>query len=67
MHLNIHDLKVDFPAPEGGILPALGPISFDIEDRQFVCVLGPSGCGKKYLDSCDCWFTKRYRWICSGR
>lgn len=49
MQLAIHDLSVEFRAPEGGILPALGPISFDVADRQFVCILGPSGCGKSTL------------------
>lgn len=49
MQINIHQLTVDFRAPEGGTLPALGPISFDISDSQFVCILGPSGCGKSTL------------------
>ncbi len=49
MKIKIHDLVVNFPAPEGGILPALGPISVTIEDEEFVCILGPSGCGKSTL------------------
>ena len=49
MELQIRDLIVNFPVPEGGSLSALGAISVDIQDREFVCILGPSGCGKSTL------------------
>ena len=31
------------------MLPALGPISFDVAAEEFVCVVGPTGCGKSSL------------------
>ena len=32
-----------------GPLPALGPLSLEVADGEFVAVLGPSGCGKSTL------------------
>jgi len=46
--LTIHDLSAVF-ANENGGLHALANISFDVQPRQFVCVLGPSGSGKTTL------------------
>lgn len=31
------------------MLPVLGPISFDVAAEEFVCVVGPTGCGKSSL------------------
>jgi NitT/TauT family transport system ATP-binding protein len=46
--LTVHDLSVTFPDPTGG-LDALDSLSFIIQPREFVCVLGPSGSGKSTL------------------
>jgi len=46
--LTVHDLSVTFPDPPGG-LDALEAVSFTIQPREFVCVLGPSGSGKSTL------------------
>jgi NitT/TauT family transport system ATP-binding protein len=46
--LTVHDLSVTFPDPNGG-LDALDAVSFTIQPREFVCVLGPSGSGKSTL------------------
>lgn len=46
--LTTHDLKVTFPDGNGG-LHALGAVSFSVQPREFVCVLGPSGSGKSTL------------------
>jgi len=43
--LTIHNLSAVFPNENGG-LHALNDISFDVQAREFVCVLGPSGSGK---------------------
>ncbi len=49
MSLSLRELSVSFRDPAGGALPALGPISFDVAEQQFVCVVGPTGCGKSTL------------------
>jgi len=46
--LQVRDLTVTFPA-EGGGLTALQGVSFDLNEQEFVCVLGPSGSGKSTL------------------
>jgi NitT/TauT family transport system ATP-binding protein len=46
--LTAHNLGVTFPDGNGG-LHALGAVSFSIQPREFVCVLGPSGSGKSTL------------------
>jgi NitT/TauT family transport system ATP-binding protein len=43
------NLIMNYDAPGGGTLLALGPISFEISPGQFVCLVGPSGCGKSTL------------------
>jgi len=46
--LAVHELSVTFPDPNGG-LDALDKLSFTIQPREFVCVLGASGSGKSTL------------------
>ncbi len=47
--LSARDLLVDYRAADGGVLSALGPLSFQIAAGSFVCLLGPSGGGKSTL------------------
>jgi NitT/TauT family transport system ATP-binding protein len=50
MKLSVKNVSVVFPASGGGApLPALGPVSCEIESNQFVSLIGPSGCGKSTL------------------
>ena len=49
MSLSLRELSVSFRDPVGGALLALGPISFDVAEQEFVCVVGPTGCGKSTL------------------
>ena len=49
MRLSLRELSVSFPDPVGDTLAALGPISFDVAEEEFVCVVGPTGCGKSSL------------------
>lgn len=49
MSLSLRELSVSFRDPAGGKFLALGPISFDVAEAQFVCVVGPTGCGKSTL------------------
>lgn len=49
MKLSLRELCVSFRAAKGDALPALGPISFEVTPGQFVCVVGPTGCGKSTL------------------
>ncbi len=46
--LTVHDLSITFPDRNGG-LDALDTVSFTVQPREFVCVLGPSGSGKSTL------------------
>ena len=46
--LAVNELSVTFPDPSGG-LEALDTVSFTVQPREFVCVLGPSGSGKSTL------------------
>ena len=47
--LSARDLLVDYRAADGGVLSALGPLSFQAASGSFVCLLGPSGGGKSTL------------------
>ncbi|MCY3979176.1 MAG: ABC transporter ATP-binding protein [Chloroflexi bacterium] len=49
MRLSLRELSISFPNPVGDMLPALGPISFDVAEEEFVRVVGPTGCGKSSL------------------
>src|SRR5215510_13266966 len=46
--LTIRNLSAVFPNENGG-LHALDGVTFDVHQREFVCVLGPSGSGKTTL------------------
>jgi NitT/TauT family transport system ATP-binding protein len=46
--IQVHQLSAIFPNGNGG-LQALDGITFDVDPRQFVCILGPSGSGKSTL------------------
>src|ERR1700733_13718777 len=47
-NLSLRDLSLPY-ATSRGDLPALGPLTLDVADGEFVAVLGPSGCGKSTL------------------
>lgn len=49
MRLSLRELSVSFPDPAGDALEALGPISFQVAEEEFVCLVGPTGCGKSSL------------------
>ena len=46
--LSLRDLALTYSTSRGP-LPALGPLSLDVGDGEFVAILGPSGCGKSTL------------------
>jgi NitT/TauT family transport system ATP-binding protein len=46
--LSVQRVSVIFPG-EGAGLHAIDDVSFDVPERQFVCILGPSGTGKSTL------------------
>jgi NitT/TauT family transport system ATP-binding protein len=46
--LVVRDLSISFP-DRNGSLDALDTVSFTVQPREFVCVLGPSGSGKSTL------------------
>ena len=47
--LKIEDLTRAFTREDGSKLVAIEHLSLDIEDKEFVCILGSSGCGKTTL------------------
>lgn len=47
--LEIRNLSRSFRKDDGSDLAVLDQISFDVEDKEFVCILGSSGCGKTTL------------------
>ncbi|MFO7321128.1 MAG: ABC transporter ATP-binding protein [Chloroflexota bacterium] len=47
--ISVQGVSVEFRAPDGGPLPALGPVTFGLDAGSLVCLVGPSGCGKSTL------------------
>jgi len=47
--LEVRDLDQSFPRDDGSTLTVLENVSFDVKDKEFVCILGSSGCGKTTL------------------
>lgn len=46
--LSLKELRVEYHVA-GRTIPALGPLSLEIEEGSFVTLIGPSGCGKSTL------------------
>jgi len=46
--LSVRNLGKQFPTPKG-TTTALQNVSFDVHQRELMCVIGPSGCGKSTL------------------
>ncbi|MCU0500126.1 MAG: ABC transporter ATP-binding protein [Anaerolineae bacterium] len=49
MRVSFKNVSVSYRTTGGAILPSLGPVSFQIESGQFVCLVGASGSGKSTL------------------
>ncbi|MDD1684209.1 MAG: ABC transporter ATP-binding protein [Methanoregula sp.] len=47
--LEIRDLNQSFAKDDGSRLVVLDHVTFDVSDKEFVCILGSSGCGKTTL------------------
>jgi NitT/TauT family transport system ATP-binding protein len=47
--LEIRDLNQSFPRDDGSTLTVLEHLKFEVNDKEFVCILGSSGCGKTTL------------------
>ncbi len=48
-NLEIRDLNQSFSRDDGSQLVVLEHLTFDVLDKEFVCILGSSGCGKTTL------------------
>jgi NitT/TauT family transport system ATP-binding protein len=48
-NLEIRDLNQSFVRDDGSRLVVLEHLTFDVKDKEFVCILGSSGCGKTTL------------------
>eukprot|EP00825_Cyclidium_porcatum_P002710 TRINITY_DN11256_c0_g1_i2.p5 TRINITY_DN11256_c0_g1~~TRINITY_DN11256_c0_g1_i2.p5 ORF type:complete len:157 (+),score=4.05 TRINITY_DN11256_c0_g1_i2:735-1205(+) len=47
--LEIRDLNQSFLRDDGSRLVVLDHLNFEVRDKEFVCILGSSGCGKTTL------------------
>jgi NitT/TauT family transport system ATP-binding protein len=47
--LQIRNLSQSFLREDGSTLAVLENLTFDVQDKEFVCILGSSGCGKTTL------------------
>jgi NitT/TauT family transport system ATP-binding protein len=47
--LVIKDLNQSFPRDDGSRLVVLEDVNLEVKDKEFVCILGSSGCGKTTL------------------
>lgn len=47
--LAVRGVTAVYTAPNGGSLPALGPVTFTTAPSEFITLVGPSGCGKSTL------------------
>jgi len=47
--LQIRNLSQSFLREDGSVLTVLDDLNFDVKDKEFVCILGSSGCGKTTL------------------
>jgi len=47
--VSVHGVSKIFHTKEGMTVEALQNVSFDVSDQEFVCVVGPNGCGKTTL------------------
>ena len=59
--LRAENLSKEYKSEKGHVVYALDKITIDIYENDFVCIVGPSGCGN-LLFTYYCWIGNCYHW-----
>ena len=47
--VSLKNVSKTYPGEKGGEITAVADVSLEIEDREFVVIAGPAGCGKSTI------------------
>lgn len=52
--IEMNNVSVRYESNQNSV-QAIEKVNMEIQKGEFVCLVGPSGCGKKYIVKDDCW------------